>query len=573
MGFTVPGKTFVCLLPFMFLARFASAQDMPRSSHVWIITEENHSYEEVVGNPAMPYYNQLIQQYGLATQFYSDQHSSLPALMWFVAGAPVEANNDTVSCNHSDDNIVRELLNQGYSWRSYQENLPYAGYQGLYGGTNGSYYRRHNPLIDFTDVCPGTGQDTNSVPYSQMAADFASGNTVNYAYITPDADEDSHNGTLQAADQWLQANVPAILARPEFQAGGDGILFVVWDEGDLSTDNRCSATVAQGCGGRTATLVIGPNVKPGYLSTITYHSENVLATVCAAMGLSTCPGAAQTAAPMADFFSMSTPAVNAPSGVVISAPGNGATISGAVHLTASASENQTVSQTQVWDNGVKLGVYGTQIDQVYDLAAGPHTTTVLDLDSSYSVINQTSVSYTVQPLVNGVAIVSPAAYQVISSALAVHVVAQGRESVPINQMQVWDNGVKLGWYPGADVNQYYNLTPGVHTVTVLDLDNSYNVIHQSSVTYAVQAPGVQILSPTPNQALGTSTVQIVAQASEPVPINQMQVWDNGVKLGWYAGAAVNQSYSLAPGVHTVTVEDLDDSYSVIHRTSVSYSVQ
>ena len=73
------------------------AQNVPRSSHVWVITEENHSYEDVVGNSQMPYYNQLIDRYGLATQFYSDQHSSLPALMWLVAGAPVTQNNDTVS--------------------------------------------------------------------------------------------------------------------------------------------------------------------------------------------------------------------------------------------------------------------------------------------------------------------------------------------------------------------------------------------------------------------------------------------------------------------------------------------
>src|SRR5579871_6660039 len=166
---------FVCLL----LTCACNCQSVPRSSHVWIITEENHSYEDVVGNPQMPYYNQLIDKYALATQFYSDQHSSLPALMWFVAGAPVELNNNTTSCNHTQDNVVRELLRQHYTWRTYQENMPSAGYQGLYGGVNNSYYRRHNPLIDFSDVCPGTGQELNSVPFSQMAEDFAQNKNVN----------------------------------------------------------------------------------------------------------------------------------------------------------------------------------------------------------------------------------------------------------------------------------------------------------------------------------------------------------------------------------------------------------
>jgi phosphatidylinositol-3-phosphatase len=472
-----------CIAFCLLFATISIAQNVPRSSHVWMVTEENHSYEEVVGNSQMPYYNQLIQQYGLAGQFYSDQHTSLPALMWFVAGAHVSTNEDTVSCQHSEDNIVREILKNGYTWKSYQEGLPYAGFQGLYGGTNNIYYRRHNPLIDFTDVCPGTGQDTRSVPYTQMETDFAQGDTVNFAYITPDVNDDSHNGTLQQADQWLQDNLPKILARPEFSPGGDGILFLIWDEADL-TDDRCSATLAKGCGGRTPILVLGPQVKPGYQSTVTYHNENVLATVCAAMGLATCPGAAKSAAPMSDFFKTGGPG-NPTNSVVISTPGNGATITGAVHLMATASESQTVSQTQVWDNGVKLGVYGEQIDAVYNLAPGKHKTTVVDLNSSYKDIHQASVTYTVEPLTDGVQIVSPASNEVFDST-TVHIVAQANESVPISQMQVWDNGVKLGRYLGASVNQYFSLSLGSHTVTVNDLDDKYNVIHQSSVSYTVK---------------------------------------------------------------------------------------
>jgi acid phosphatase len=473
-------KGYVCFALCLLASTIAVAQNVPRSSHVWMLAEENHGFEQVVGNAGMPYFNQLIKNYGLATQFYSDQHSSLPALMWYVAGAQVDTNNETVSCEHSEDNVVRELLKKGYSWRSYQEELPYAGYQGLFSPNN-LYYRRHNPLIDFTDVCPGTGQDTKSVPFTQMATDFEQIGAVNYAYITPDVNDDAHNGTLEEADQWLQDHVPAILARPEFSAGGDGILFIVWDEAD-DADDRCSATVSTGCGGRTAILVLGPLVKPGYQSTITYHNENVLATVCAAMGLATCPGAAQTAAPMADFFKSSG---SSTSGVVISTPGSGATVTGSVHLMATASESQTISQTQVWDNGKKLGVYGDQIDTSYNLATGKHTTTVIDLDSAFKNIHQASVTYTVQAPESGVQIVSPTVNEDFNMT-TVHVVAQASESVSISEMQVWDNGVKLGRYLGSSVNQYFTLAAGSHTITVTDLDDSYNLLHQSSVSYTVQ---------------------------------------------------------------------------------------
>ena len=474
----------IAALVLLVLASYVNAQSVPRSSHVWIITEENHSYESVVGNPQMPYYNQLIRQYGLAAQFYANQHSSLPALMWLVAGAPVELNNNTTSCAHNQDNIVRELLAQGYTWKSYQENMPYAGYQGLKSGDTNAYYRRHNPLIDFSDVCPVSGQEKNSVPYSKLADDIANGTTPNFAYITPNGDEDAHDGSLQSADQWLQDHVPDILALPEFAPGGDGILFIAWDEGTLSTDDRCSSIIPIGCGGRTANLVIGPQVRPGYQSTVTYHNESVLKTVCAAMGLSPCPGAAQNAAPMADFFKTYSTSDSSNS-VIISTPGNGSTITGAVHLLAAAFEDKPVSETQVWDNGVQLGTYGPQIDAIYNLLPGTHTTTVRDFDSAHQLIRQAAVTFTVQALADGVQVVSPTPDQTFNMT-TVHVVAHASESVPVSQVQVWDNGHKLGRYIGTDVNQYYSLSPGSHTVTVLDLDQNYNVLHRTHVFYSVQ---------------------------------------------------------------------------------------
>lgn len=270
---------------------------IPRSKHVWVITEENRSYESVIGSKYMPYYNFLANKYALASQYYANRHSSLPALMWLVAGQDVTTNNNTTYC-HSADNIVRHLLYRGMTWKSYQEDLPYPGYTGL---SWGHYVRRHNPLIDFTDTC-APSQKYNSVPYGQLAKDMANNNTPNYAYITPNLIHDAHDGTRAQADAWLAKEVPKILSRPEFQAGGDGLLFIVWDEGTLYTDNRCSPWKSKWCGGRVATLVIGPKVKHNYKSQTVYHRENLLRTVCDALGFASCPGAGANAKPMSDFF-------------------------------------------------------------------------------------------------------------------------------------------------------------------------------------------------------------------------------------------------------------------------------
>jgi hypothetical protein len=59
---------------------------VPQSRHVWIVTEENHSYESVIGNTSMSYFNSLAAKYGLATRSYSEEHNSISALMWLAAG-------------------------------------------------------------------------------------------------------------------------------------------------------------------------------------------------------------------------------------------------------------------------------------------------------------------------------------------------------------------------------------------------------------------------------------------------------------------------------------------------------
>ena len=274
-----------------------AATPVPRSNHVWIITEENHSYESVIGNSQMPYYNSLANKYALAAQYYANRHSSLPSLMRLVAGQNVTNNNGTTWC-FDVDNVVRHLLLHGMTWKSYQEDLPYAGFTGLFSR---NYVRRHNPLIDFIDVC-APSERLNSVPFSQLATDMSNHNVPNYVYISPNLQHDAHDGTRAQADAWLSKEVPKILARPEFQSGGDGLLFIVWDEGNLYTDNRCSASVLNGCGGRVATLVIGPKVKHNFKSQTLYHHQNLLRTVCDALGFSTCPGAGAAAIPMSDFF-------------------------------------------------------------------------------------------------------------------------------------------------------------------------------------------------------------------------------------------------------------------------------
>ena len=80
----------------------------------------------------------------------------------------------------------------------------------------------------------------------------------------------------------------------ESQSGGDGILFITFDEG-FSTD------MAHG-GGHVATVVVGPHVLPAHKDGTFWQHQNLLRTVAIALGLSRYPGMASNCCSMYPMF-------------------------------------------------------------------------------------------------------------------------------------------------------------------------------------------------------------------------------------------------------------------------------
>jgi acid phosphatase len=267
--------------------QLASAQ-IPASSHVFIVVEENHSYAQVIGNSAMPYLNSLATKYALGTQYYANTHPSIGNYFMMTTGQII-TNNDGYTGTVTADNIVRRMLTAGKTWKVYAESLPSVGY---IGGNSGSYLKRHNPFAYFSDVRNSSVQRLNLVPFTQFATDLANNHLPNLSFIVPNANNDAHNGSLATADSWLKSKLAPLIASPTFQK--DGILIILFDE-SVSTDTTRG-------GGRVAFVMVGPRVKKGYKSTTVYQHQSTLKTVMKALGMTSFPGAASTAWDMRDFF-------------------------------------------------------------------------------------------------------------------------------------------------------------------------------------------------------------------------------------------------------------------------------
>lgn len=285
---------------------------VPRSNHVVLIMEENRSAGSA--EMYMTYLKSLADHYSQALQTYSDSHGSWLAYGELTSGmAPSNGRGDHGLCSGDGctqtitiDNLVRRLVASGKSWRGYFQSMPSIGYTGYQYGT---YVRRHNPFAFYSDVANYPAQQDNMMPTDPyMLQDIVSNNLANFTWISPDLDHDAHSGgvdqlALIIADYYLRSFVPQLLATPPFQANGDGVLIVTFDESEPQGDNSCGGNPDRNnCGGHVWTVVIGPKVKQHYASNLHYMQGSQFRLICDLLEVSPCPGDGATSSSMSDLF-------------------------------------------------------------------------------------------------------------------------------------------------------------------------------------------------------------------------------------------------------------------------------
>jgi phospholipase C len=259
-----------------------------RFGHVILVLEENHGFDEVIGDSAMPYLNSLADSFGVATEYYADTHPSIGNYFMLAAGQIV-TNDDSYDQVVDIDNVVRRLLAAGRSWKSYAEDLPSVGYV---GPDTGGYARKHNVFALLSDVAGDPSQRANLVPFSAFASDLAAGTLPDFSNIVPNLCDDGHDCSLAVADAWLRDNIGPLLASSSFQR--DGLLIITFDEAHNSD-------VVHG-GGRVAWIAVSPRARRGFRSSTLYQHASTLRLVLEGLGVDGLPGAAATAPAMDEFF-------------------------------------------------------------------------------------------------------------------------------------------------------------------------------------------------------------------------------------------------------------------------------
>ena len=550
---------------FIVCCNFAVGQ-VPSSKHVYIVAEENHSYQHLVGSPNMPYLNNLINQNGLATQFYADQHSSLPNYFWVTAGQAITQDNET-TLTFDVDNIVRRVMQRGLTYKSYAQSLPYPGFADLYSG---NYLKRHAPLPYFSDMGNSSAEMLKHVPIDQLLTDIGAGNEPNFAFITPDSMHDMHDCPTatytedqceQVADQFLQQYIQPLLARPEFQPGGDGLLIIWADEADLDTDNACSATVPDGCGGHILVALVGPQVKRGFQSTTTYHHESVLRTMLEALGVAgNFPGAANNAPDMAEFFT-----APAQQQLTVTSPANGATMNGQMHVVTSAQSPVGIAAMQIYiDHALTYTVNAASIDTMQTLAPGTHTVVIKAWDNNGNPFSQ---QVSVNEVAAGVTVTSPAPGATVTS--PVHVVANGTSPAGVAAMQVYADDQLVYDVNASSIDTTIPLSAGSHNLVIKMWDNNGAPTSKALTITPSSSAGINIASPTSGQSVG-SPVHVVANGTSPAGVAAMQIYADDQLVYNANNSSIDTMLPLSTGSHYLVIKMWDNNGA---PTSKSISVR
>ena len=263
--------------------------------HVFWIWFENREVTTITSATA-PTFDNFANTYARLTNFFGVEHPSQPNYLDAASGSDQGATDDahhTITAN-GDDNLARQLVTAGKSWRAYMQDYPGScsdvdtftgGVDGA--GVAGQYVRKHNHVISFESIRLDAAQCANIQPLASFDP------TVNFAFIVPNMTNDMHDGTTAQGDAFLNAFLPLITAGPDW---AHTLVIVTFDEGSTSLNGGGHIYTAAG-----APWLSGVTVTP------TYNHFSMLRTVEQIFGLPFL-GAAASAATINEILPLGTTA-------------------------------------------------------------------------------------------------------------------------------------------------------------------------------------------------------------------------------------------------------------------------
>ena len=212
------------------LATTEGTGTLGKIKHIVTILEENHS-ANLVTSSSMPF---LVGKVKTSGETLSNEvglgHPSLPNYLNLTEGNPgdpvsfygQDCGTSTSGCIQNDDNIYHQAEQLPGSWAQWSESMP-----SNCDSTNKSpYVVHHAPAPFYQDLLSDGTCATNDIPIteSSLPTDSAA-----YTFVTPNLNDNAHDGTLAQADNWLSVTLPQLMGTTAYKSGNT-LIEVTFDE-------------------------------------------------------------------------------------------------------------------------------------------------------------------------------------------------------------------------------------------------------------------------------------------------------------------------------------------------------
>jgi phosphatidylinositol-3-phosphatase len=206
---------------------------------VLVIVEENHTASAV--QAGMPYLIGLGSRYGHTTNDVAAAHPSLPNYLAITGGSTFAVGDDNPPSAHPIERIS-DLATGG---RSYEQSMT----SNCQSSDSAAYAVKHNPQAYYRVERAECAFDDR--PLTALPRDLATGLAA-VSIVTPDLNNDAHDGTLAQADSFLKTWIPKIMAGADYRAGRLTIV-ITFDEGVGSNQTVYTAVINPTLHGKTVT--------------------------------------------------------------------------------------------------------------------------------------------------------------------------------------------------------------------------------------------------------------------------------------------------------------------------------
>jgi hypothetical protein len=338
---------------------------VPRYAHIFVIMEENKSFERIDASTDAPAITRLARAYGNAVRFYAETHPSEGNYVALLGGSTFGIRDDDAyycapgsarpSCgltnepgyvSHTVDapHIGTQLEAAGLTWKGYYQSIPSAGSQALVGSDPAQdgpsappyYASKHSGFMNFASVQRDPSRTAHMVGFDALWKDLASGMPPSFAFIVPNICDDMHgmaggaagvpedcrythfSALIRRGDAAAERIVKAITASRVWRSSENVAIVLTFDEDDgLGSEGCCGAVPGASSnagGGHVPTIVLTNHGPRGVVDATPYNHYSLLRTIEDAFGMYRYLGIAARSdlgvRPMVPLFRSNAPAVD-----------------------------------------------------------------------------------------------------------------------------------------------------------------------------------------------------------------------------------------------------------------------